>query len=153
MRGIVVGSGEGEEIRSPLGGRVRFLARGEETGGAASIMDVANGPGDGPPLHVHPGLDEWIYILEGEVRWKLGDEMKRGPTGCSVFIPRGLPHTWQVVGDAPARMLVAFLPAGMEGFFEALSMLTDFDPDAFRRVGAENGMDVVGPPLAESDPL
>jgi hypothetical protein len=50
-------------------------------------------------------------------------------------------------------MLVMFAPAGIEGFFDRLSELTAFDPDAFRRVGAEVGTDMVGPPLAESDPL
>ena len=49
-------------------------------------------------------------------------------------------------------MLVTFTPAGMEGFFDRLSDLTAFDPDAFRRAAAEVGTDVVGPPLAQSDP-
>lgn len=50
-------------------------------------------------------------------------------------------------------MLITFAPAGMEGFFDRLSTLTEFDLDAFRAAAAEHGMDVVGPPLSESDPL
>jgi hypothetical protein len=50
-------------------------------------------------------------------------------------------------------MLVAFAPAGMEPFFDRLAKLTAFDSDEFRRAGAEVGTDMVGPPLAESDPL
>ena len=49
-------------------------------------------------------------------------------------------------------MLVAFAPAGMEGFFESLASLTAFDLDAFRRAATAHGMRVVGPLLAESDP-
>jgi hypothetical protein len=84
---------------------------------------------------------------------ELGDELSvRGP-GTFVFIPRGLAHTWQVMGKQSGRMLITFAPAGMEGFFDRLSTLTEFDPEVFRGVGAEYGMDVVGPPLAVSDPL
>jgi hypothetical protein len=42
----------------------------------------------------------------------------------------------------------------MEAFFDRFAALTEGDsiPDAFRRIGAEVGMNVVGPPLAISDP-
>ncbi|HEY3191699.1 MAG TPA: cupin domain-containing protein [Solirubrobacterales bacterium] len=116
-------------------------------------MEVVAPPGDGPPLHVHNREDETVYMLAGEFRWKLGDELSSTGPGSFVFIPRGLQHTWQNVGDQPGRMLITFAPAGMERFFESLSTLTEFDMDAFRSAAAEHGMDVVGPPLAESDPL
>jgi hypothetical protein len=41
----------------------------------------------------------------------------------------------------------------MERFFERLSQMGAFDLAEFRRAAAESGMEVVGPPLAESDPL
>jgi hypothetical protein len=41
----------------------------------------------------------------------------------------------------------------MEAFFERLSNMADFDPAEFRAAAEENGMQVVGPPLAESHPL
>jgi oxalate decarboxylase/phosphoglucose isomerase-like protein (cupin superfamily) len=53
-------------------------------------------------------------VLEGEVRFKLGDEIQTGPTGSYVFIPRATPHAWQNVGDGPARMLFHFTPSGMD---------------------------------------
>jgi quercetin dioxygenase-like cupin family protein len=152
-RGMVVGPGEGEDSRSPIGGDMTFLARGEQTNGALVAADVAVPPGQGPPLHVHTREDEWAYVLEGDLRWKLGDELSATPAGSFVFIPRGVAHTFQNTGSEPGRMLVMFAPAGMETFFDRLSKLTAFDPDAFRRAGAEVGMDTVGPPLAESNPL
>jgi hypothetical protein len=39
------------------------------------------------------------------------------------------------------------------GFFDRLSSLTEFDPQAFRAAAAQHGMEVVWPMLAESDPL
>jgi quercetin dioxygenase-like cupin family protein len=150
---VAVGPGEGPRKRSPLGGDLTFIVRGEQSNGALAAIEAVNSPGDGPPLHVHNREDETVYILEGEFRLKLGDDLSTAGPGSFVFIPRGLPHTWQIVGDQPGRMLITFAPAGMEGFFDRLSHLTEFDLEAFRSAAAEHGMDVVGPPLAESDPL
>lgn len=151
-RGVVVGPGEGENSRSPIGGDMTFLARGEQTNGALVAVDIAVPPGEGPPLHVHTHEEETVYVLEGDLRFKLDDELVPTPAGSFVFIPRGVAHTFQNTGAEPGRMLVMFAPAGMEGFFDRLSQLTAFDPDAFRRAGAEVGTDMVGPPLGESDP-
>ena len=151
--GVAVGPGEGVRKRSPLGGDITFIVTGEQSNGALAVMEAVNAPGEGPPLHVHNREDETVYVLEGEFRWKLGEELSVKGPGSFVFIPRGLAHTWQIMGKQPGRMLITFAPAGMEGFFDRLSTLTEFDPEAFRGVGAEYGMDVVGPPLAVSDPL
>ena len=91
-----------------------------------------------------------MYVLDGEVRFKLGDEIEAAPAGSFVFIPRGTPHTWQNVGDGPARMLIHFTPSGMERFFDGFAALENPGPGAFETVGAEVGMDVVGPPLAST---
>jgi quercetin dioxygenase-like cupin family protein len=151
--GIAVGAGEGERIRSPLGGDVTQIVRGEHSDGALAALEATNGPGEGPPLHVHTREDETVYVLEGEFRWKLGDELSVTGPGSFVFIPRGVSHTWQVIGEGDGRMLVTFFPAGMEGFFDRLSSMTEFDLDTFSAAAAEHGMEVVGPPLAQSDPL
>jgi quercetin dioxygenase-like cupin family protein len=152
-RALAVGPGEGETARSPIGGDVTFIARGEQTNGALTALDVGVPPGEGPALHLHTREEESIYVLEGDLRWKLGDELRATPAGSFVFIPRGLAHCFQNVGQTRARMLVTFTPAGMEGFFDRLSDLTAFDLERFRRAAAEHGMEVVGPTLAESDPL
>src|SRR4051794_13862269 len=152
-RGMVVGPGEGEDLRSPIGGDMTYLARGEETNGSLLVAGVGVPPGDGPPLHRHTREDETIYVLEGDLRIKLGDQLSDAPPGSFVFIPRGVAHTFQNVGKQPGRMLLTFAPAGMESFFDRLATLTSFDPDEFRRAGAEVGTEMVGPALAESDPL
>jgi quercetin dioxygenase-like cupin family protein len=151
--GIAVSPGDGERVRSPIGGDVTLVVTGDQSNGALAALDVVAPPGEGPPLHVHNREDETVYILEGEFRWKLGAELCATQPGSFVFIPRGLAHCFQCVGQQPGRMLITFAPAGMEGFFERLSSLTAFDLEAFRDAAAEHGMDVVGPPLAESDPL
>jgi quercetin dioxygenase-like cupin family protein len=145
--------GEGGTVDNPLGGDVVFKARGEQTEGTLTAFETVVAPGEGPPLHTHANEDESLYVLDGEVRFKLGDEIRAAPAGSFVFIPRGAPHTWQNVGDGPARLLIHFTPSGMERFFDGFAALETPGPAAFETVGAEVGMDVVGPPLAESDPV
>src|SRR3954467_5227100 len=91
--GLAVGPGEGRFMRSPIGGDATILAAGHQTGGALAVLDVVVPPGQGPPLHVHTREDETAYVLEGELRWKLGDEMSQAPAGSFVFIPRDLPRS------------------------------------------------------------
>jgi quercetin dioxygenase-like cupin family protein len=145
--------GEGQTVDNPLGADVVFKARGEETDGALTAFENAVAPGDGPPLHTHANEDESMYVLEGEMRFKLGDEIQSAPAGSFVFVPRGTPHAWQNVGDGPARMLIHFTPSGMERFFDGFAALERPGPAAFETVGADVGMAVVGPPLAQSDPV
>jgi hypothetical protein len=72
-----------------------------------------------------------------------------------VGIPRGVEHTWQNIGAGPGRFLVVTAPAGLERFFERFAAISpDASPaEEFRRIGAETGLTVAGPPLGESDPL
>ena len=83
-----------------------------------------------------------------------GDDVQRAPAGSFIFIPRGAAHCFQNVGDRPARVLVIFTPSGMERFFERFGALPrdQANLEAFRAIGAEVGMAVVGPPLAVSHP-
>jgi quercetin dioxygenase-like cupin family protein len=57
----------------------------------------------------------------------LGDEVQQAPAGAFAFVPRGTPHTWQNVGDSPARLLVIFTPAAVriERFFERFAELPE----------------------------
>src|SRR3954454_2053249 len=119
--GLAVSPGEGRSMPSPIGGEATILVGGDQTGGALAVLDIVVPPGEGPPLHAHTREDETAYVLEGEVRWKLGDEMEPAPAGSFVFIPKDLPHAFHNPGQEPARMLITFAPAGMEGFFERLS--------------------------------
>jgi quercetin dioxygenase-like cupin family protein len=155
MRQITVGPGEGPTIQGPAGGPLTFKARGEQTEGRLTVFENVIASGDGPPMHTHAQEDESWYVLEGELRFKIGGELSSASAGSFVFVPRGVPHCFQNPGEEPARIIVTFTPSGMERFFDRFAQLPDgpVDPSEFARLGAEVGMDVVGPPLAKSDPL
>src|SRR6476619_2727121 len=108
-------------------------------------------PGEGPPLHLHTREEEAIYVVSGHFRWKLGDTLSDAPVGSFAFIPRGVPHAWQNVGDGPGKLFITFVPGGMEGFFERFARVTEFEPEEFRAAGAAVGMATVGAALAVSD--
>jgi quercetin dioxygenase-like cupin family protein len=149
-----VAPGEGATIQGPAGGPLTFKARGEQTNGALTLFENVIAPGDGPPLHTHAGEDESWYVLEGALRFRLGDEIASAPAGSFVFVPRGTPHCFQNIGEEPARIIVMFTPSGMERFFDRFATLPagPVDPGAFRSIGAEVGMDVIGPPMAAAHP-
>ena len=152
---FTLGPGAGATVRNPLGGPITFKLRGEECNGATMVLETEIPPGQGPPLHIHPHQDEWLYVLEGEVRFRTGDRVVPATTGSFAFIPRGVPHCWQNVGTGPARMLGVIAPAGLERFFERYAQLPEADQtlDSYRALGEEGGMTVVGPPLAKSHPI
>jgi quercetin dioxygenase-like cupin family protein len=152
---IVMGPGEGRTVDNPAGGGLTYKALSGQTGGALTAWESTAAPGEGPPLHLHVNEDEFMYVLEGRLRFRLDESDHTAPAGSFAFIPRGIPHTWQNTGGDPARILFVFTPAspGMERFFE-LSARLPADTrmaDAFKTLASDAGMKVVGPPLARSD--
>jgi mannose-6-phosphate isomerase-like protein (cupin superfamily) len=157
MTTIFSARGEGRFVRNPLGEGIEFKARAEQTAGALTSFEFAPMAGEGPPLHLHENEDEVIYFVDGRFRVKIDGELRDAPAGSFVFIPKGVPHTWQNVDAVPGRLLVMFMPAagGMERFFERFADVADDDSwaDAFAALAGDAGMKVLGPPLAVSDPV
>ncbi len=58
------------------------------------------------PLHVHHRDDEAWYVLEGSLRFRLGDREVEASAGSAVFGPRGVRHTFWNPGPGPARYLL-----------------------------------------------
>jgi len=151
---FVVDPAQGTTIEGPAGGPLTFKARGPQTAGSLTAFENTIAPGDGPPLHCHANEDEAWYILEGQFRFQLDEELRSAPAGSFVFVPRGTPHCFQNTGDTPGRILVLFTPAGMERFFDRFATLApdEAGPEAFRTIGAEVGMAILGPPLGARVP-
>ena len=94
-----------------------MLLRGEQTGAVLSVVESTMPAGTtGPPLHRH-GFDEAFYVLDGELRLVLDDELMTAGAGDVVFAPRNAPHTLANHSDRPARFLIAFTPPGFEREF------------------------------------
>jgi mannose-6-phosphate isomerase-like protein (cupin superfamily) len=152
---FAVQPGEGTVLETPTGDMVTIKAGTGQTGASLTVMELQFSPKIGPALHTHQRDDELWYVLEGEFRFKAGDAMFRVPAGGMAFGPRGVPHTFQNIGEAAGRLLVITTPSGLERFFEEFAALLPgpVSPETLAAVGHANGVDFVGPPAAVSDPL
>jgi mannose-6-phosphate isomerase-like protein (cupin superfamily) len=148
-------SGEGTPLEIPFGGSVTIKAHTRNTNGSLTVLEFVHPPKAGPALHTHLREDEVWYVLEGEYRVKAGDAMFRLSAGGMAFGPRGTPHGFQNVGDTPGRLLVIATPSGVERWFEQCAeLLPDrLDMEALAAITDANWAELVGPPLAVSDPL
>lgn len=100
-----------------LGTTYRIAVDSVETGSPFGTFYAWVSAGEGPPLHVHDGEDEAIHVLDGEVAFWLDGHCRTLTAGHGIFLPRGVPHTFRVVGPADARLLGLVTPGGFEGFF------------------------------------
>ena len=86
------------------------------TGGAYMLVECLLTPGFGPPPHIHHADDEAFYIIEGELSGFVGDHTWHGGPGSFIFMPRGIPHTFKVESETPARVLQLGNGSGFERF-------------------------------------
>jgi mannose-6-phosphate isomerase-like protein (cupin superfamily) len=75
------------------------------------------------PSHVHEHEDEYSYVLEGEVGFEIGDDVRSARAGELVEKPRGVPHAFWNATDEPARVLEVIAPGGFERYFGELAGL------------------------------
>ena len=62
------------------------------------------------PLHIHHADDEAWYVLEGSLRFLLGDEIVEANAGTTVFAAKGTPHAYGNPSPEPARYLLVLTP-------------------------------------------
>jgi mannose-6-phosphate isomerase-like protein (cupin superfamily) len=96
-----------------LGTLATFKAFTKDTNGAYCLFEGRIMPGEAAPLHYHPNDDECFYILEGYLRFQLGDEQLDAVAGTFAVVPRGTMHGYQNIGATPARLLVIVSPGDL----------------------------------------
>jgi DNA-binding transcriptional MerR regulator len=124
----------------------------QDTNGAMCVFEFTGGGGG--PRHLHHDQDEWIYVIDGEFQFEVGDKRFRVGTGESVFVPRKVPHAWACVSGKPGKIINVYQPAGkVEEFFRELGKYNGkpyvhevLSIDEFRRLFHDHGMDLLGPP-------
>jgi len=147
----VVGDGQdrfGEN--HPLGfTTILFRMGAKESNGSIFAIEHKNLGKGGPPEHIHLYQDEWFYVLEGTVRFRVdGKETVVGP-GESVLGPKRVPHCFAGTGETPARMLITFTPAGvMEDFFREVAVPNGPKMEGNTALFAKYEMRYVGPGIA-----
>lgn len=139
----------GETTIIPGGAPVRIKVSGLDTRAGLSVFAYEGKAPGGPPLHVHDAQDEIYIVLKGRYLFELGGERRLVEAGGSIFLPRGVPHSFAQLGDE-GEMVFMFTPAGrMEDYFRALAALEGPPaPEAAAALFADHGMRLVGPPIS-----
>jgi len=115
------------------------LAGGRLAPASASLVAVEwRDPGGGSdppryiaPLHVHHSDDEAWYVLEGTLRFRLGDEEVEAPAGGAAMAPHGTVHTYWNPRTEPARY-VLFMTRRIADLIDALHAGGGDPADIFR---------------------
>jgi len=68
-----------------------------------ALRKFSMGPGGGMPLHTN-AVEHEQYVLAGRARVTVGERVHEVAAGHALFIPAGVPHSYQVV-EAPFEFL------------------------------------------------
>lgn len=131
-----------------------------QNGDGLCVVDHRLPYGDSPPLHIHRNEDEVFHILSGTVRFHVAGTDLLATEGQTVVAPKGIPHSYRVESQAGARFLTVTHGADFETMLRRMSrpaQTAELPPqsaptpeamEAVTRACAENGIDLIGPPLA-----
>jgi len=93
-----------------------FLLDTEQTAGGFVLIHCYFRRGSEPPAHFHRNEDETFYVLEGKIRFHIGDKKFTAKAGELAYAPKEIPHHFSLVTDT-AKALLLITPAGIETFF------------------------------------
>lgn len=129
------------------------------------VLEMTLPVGSAPPLHVHDDLDDTWYILEGQMIVRCGEDQLVVGAGYWVSMPRGVPHTFRVIGEREARILLVHDNPSFRDFIREVSVPAGervvpanptFPPmEEGARIAASHDLRPIGPPLSveEADTL
>jgi quercetin dioxygenase-like cupin family protein len=153
-RPVIRNAGEGEQLWFAGGGVLTMKATTDETNGTLMMFEDRVVRGKTTPLHVHLGIDELAYVLDGELLVHVDGEEHVVRKGGMFFVPRGRPHAFLVTSET-AHILALQSPGSGEAFFRSVSDPVTSPDDASRpadiprlRAGAEvsSHIKLLGPP-------
>jgi mannose-6-phosphate isomerase-like protein (cupin superfamily) len=105
---------------------------GREVGGDGTDFVIAEWRDTGEselewiaPMHVHHDDDEAWYVLEGALRFRMGDETFEAGPGSAVLAPKGVAHAY---GNARRGELVRYLLVITPRIYQLVQAL--HEPDA-----------------------
>lgn len=134
------------------------LKAGRDT--TMSAVEFVAPKGFGPPLHMHQDEDEIVVVYDGEIAFRSGDTETIASDGAFVWLPHGVPHTFQVLSDSARMLSITASVAGDPVFDQFVSALgeptdeaampgpMDIDPGQVAQAAALHRIDILGPPPA-----
>ena len=158
MSGAVIDSPKNEQAQAWWFLDLLVIEHRSAPGMETVVLEMTLPVGSSPPLHVHHTLDDTWYILDGNMVMRCGDDMLVVGAGHWVSMPRGVPHTFRVIGDREARILLVHDNASFRGLIRELGVpaaahVVPAQPifpstDEVARVARSHDLMVIGPPMS-----
>ena len=98
--------------------RIRYLVDGAQ-GGGLGMFELVVPPGSNvPPPHSHTNNEEIVYVLEGTLRYTVGDDTRDLSPGETLRTPKGAVHGFSNPFGGVARALITMAPDVGAQYFE-----------------------------------
>ena len=157
---VVHRAGEGPGTWA-MGSLFEHLVSAGETAGRFGMSLVTQPPGVATPLHRHTREAEALFVLEGTIEYRAGEETHELAEGSFLYLPLGVPHAFRIRGDRPARFLGFTAPGGLMGLYDEVGVPAgvmhlpregeglpmEEEIARWSEVGPRYGLEVVGPPI------
>jgi len=141
-----------------LNGRLTFRRSAASGPDRVVITEQEMVQGDSPPLHRHEREDEVFHILEGLVRFRVGETEVLAHPGETLVGPKGVPHCFRI--ESPrARFLTITVGGDFESMVREMARPagdglppfaepTEGMKAALTAAAARNNIAVLGPPMS-----
>ena len=128
---------------------IRYLLDGARTG-TMGMFELSIPPGSNvPPPHSHSRNEECVYVLEGVLRYAVGDMTRDLSPGDSMFTPKGTVHRFSNPFSEPALALIVMSPdVGAQYFLDVAGVVNAGGPPdkaALASVMARYGLVLAAP--------
>src|SRR5262249_14952179 len=90
--------------------KIRYLRDGAKDGQVGAFELIVPAGSNVPPPHSHSLNEEYLYVLEGKLRYSVDGVIRDLGVGESSFTPKGATHGFSNPFDATARALVVLSP-------------------------------------------
>jgi len=116
----------GDELLSPISGRLVFRRTAADTNGDLVEVDVFYKPGGNPPVvHYHPTQEERFEVVSGELSTHVDGVERTYGAGETFVLPPGSRHSMHTAGHEEVHFIWQTRPAlKTETFFETIYGLT-----------------------------
>jgi quercetin dioxygenase-like cupin family protein len=100
--------------------RATFIATGKDTAGVYASGNFTFHRRAGHHRTFIVGKNEWFYITDGELSFKMDNQPITATPGTLIYSPKDHTDTFINLGTEPTKMLNVWLPSGIEEFFREI---------------------------------
>jgi len=94
---------EARPVEAGTATEIQVLVGPEDGAPNFALRKFSMGAGGGMPLHTNR-VEHEQYVLAGRARIRIGDDLHEVAAGQTLYIPAGVPHSYEVV-EAPFEFL------------------------------------------------